>query len=203
MSDIDQMIRFLQLDGHPLADILRHLATPRTLPRHTLTVWPELERQYASFLVSGLLRGYLLDIHGGEITECFSFQYGDIRINFFGSQQGRLENYVETLEETRMICFDFEKLMPYVIQYPELTQIFVGRISDVYAEQTRHKRILFHTAAMERYEWFLNSYPGLIDRVPHKYIASFLNITPVTLSRLRRTVRENCLEKGPQDGGLP
>lgn len=190
MSEIDQMLTFLHLNDHPLADALRPLAEPRTLPRYTLALWPELERQYVSFLVTGLLRGYLLDRHGEEITECFSFRYGDIRVNSFGSQQERLDNYVETLEETRLICFDFDRLMPYILQYPKLTQIFISRINDVYAEQTRHKRILFHTSAMERYEWFLESYPGLINRVPHKYIASFLNITPVTMSRLRRQVRE-------------
>lgn len=45
-------------------------------------------------------------------------------------------------------------------------------------------------SASERYRWFLSNYPGLIDRVPHRHIASFLNMTPVTLSRLRRAERE-------------
>ena len=39
--------------------------------------------------------------------------------------------------------------------------------------------------AAERYAWFTRSYPGLIDRVSHRYVASFLGITPVTLSRVR------------------
>ena len=53
--------------------------------------------------------------------------------------------------------------------------------------------ILYRTTAMERYEWFLNYYPGLIDVVPHKYIASFLDMTPVTLSRLRKTMHKEQL----------
>ena len=43
---------------------------------------------------------------------------------------------------------------------------------------------------MERYQWFLARYPGLISTVNNKHIASFLGMTPVTLSRLRRQVRE-------------
>ena len=44
--------------------------------------------------------------------------------------------------------------------------------------------------AMQRYQWFLEAYPGFIDKVSNKHIASFLGMTPVTLSRLRRVLRE-------------
>ena len=52
------------------------------------------------------------------------------------------------------------------------------------------KRVLNSYTAAERYQWFLDKYPGLIDKVSNKYIASFLGMTPVTLSRLRRMLRE-------------
>jgi hypothetical protein len=40
-------------------------------------------------------------------------------------------------------------------------------------------------SAEERYQSLLNDYPDVIKRVPHKIIASFLGITPVSLSRIR------------------
>lgn len=193
MSEIDKMLRFLHLDG-PAADVLRQLAVFRTVPRRTLLLGPETVHQRVSFMVSGLVRGYLLDDRGGEITECFSFQYGDLRINSLDWERGRVEQYVEALEETAFVSFEMEDLMPHILKLPELTAIFVRRIYEAYAEQSCHRRILFHTSAAERYQWFLDNYPGLIDRAPHKCIASFLNMTPVTLSRLRRAERE---------GGLP
>ena len=42
--------------------------------------------------------------------------------------------------------------------------------------------------ATERFKWFCKEYPGMIDMVNNRYIASFLGITPVTLSRLRHGV---------------
>lgn len=191
MDEMGKMISFLHLEGHPLAEILPRLAMQKTFPPRTMLLGPEEQCQQVHFLISGLLRGYLLDIHGDELTECFPFRYGDIRLTSFNSMQGRLDGFVETLEETRFFVFDFAELTPYFLQYPELTSILIRKINEVYIEQTQHKRILFHTTAMERYKWFLESYPGLIDRVPHKYVASFLNITPVTLSRLRREERES------------
>ena len=189
MSEIDKMLRFLHLDG-PAADVLRELAVFRTVPRRTQLTEPDSDHHLVSFMVSGLLRGYLLDDRGGEITECFSFQYGDLRINSLDWERGHLDQYVETLEETAFVSFDLDELMPHILSYPELTAIFVRRISEAYAEQSCYRRILVHTSAAERYQWFLDSYPGLIDRAPHKCIASFLNMTPVPLSRLRRAERE-------------
>lgn len=45
--------------------------------------------------------------------------------------------------------------------------------------------MLYKYTAKERYEWFLEKYPGLIDQITNKYIASFLRMSPVTLSRLK------------------
>ena len=43
---------------------------------------------------------------------------------------------------------------------------------------------------MQRYQWFLENYPGLIHTLNNKHIASFLGMTPVTLSRLRHQLRK-------------
>ena len=38
------------------------------------------------------------------------------------------------------------------------------------------------------YKWFLEEYPGVIDRVPHSRISSFLGMSPITLSRVRANI---------------
>ena len=52
------------------------------------------------------------------------------------------------------------------------------------------KIVAYQYTAAQRYQWFLQEYPGLIDRIQHKYIASLLNMTPVTLSKVRRELKE-------------
>ena len=43
---------------------------------------------------------------------------------------------------------------------------------------------------MERYQWFRQAYPGLSEKISNRYIASFLNMTPVTLSRLKQELKK-------------
>jgi len=47
-------------------------------------------------------------------------------------------------------------------------------------------------SATERYLDFKREFPLLEKRVNQSYIASYLGITPVSLSRIRRTIREEC-----------
>ena len=52
------------------------------------------------------------------------------------------------------------------------------------------KRIvmLMSSAAIERYEHFIATYPSIIQRVPQRMIASYLGITPEALSRVRKEI---------------
>ena len=79
---------------------------------------------------------------------------------------------VETILKTRA---DYSEIM-------EL-QIYLLAKSSIYHWETR--RMLYLKTAKERYEWFLKQYPGYINCVPHSEIASFLNISRETLSRIR------------------
>ena len=57
-------------------------------------------------------------------------------------------------------------------------------------EHWQIKTVLHKRTSMERYQWFLQAYPGLIDQVTHRYIASFLEMSPVTLSCLRAALKQ-------------
>jgi len=46
--------------------------------------------------------------------------------------------------------------------------------------------MLLSSSAIERYDYFLETYPGISQRVPQKMIASFIGITPQALSTLRK-----------------
>ena len=72
----------------------------------------------------------------------------------------------------------------------QLFHLYAKRHEENLTDLWTRKNVLQYMSAPERYEWFLENYPGLIGRIQHKLIASFLNMTPVSLSRIRHRMRE-------------
>lgn len=92
---------------------------------------------------------------------------------------------IQILEDAEIIAIDANKLFKLYDTYPELERLFrkVFEISHV-ETVNRIEGIQFHTAE-ERYKALLEEAPSIIQRVPLKYIASYLGITQVSLSRIR------------------
>lgn len=74
-------------------------------------------------------------------------------------------------------------------QYSEIVELYNRFLISALNEHWKLKQVLVQYSAIQRYQWFMKEYPGLIDRVSNKHIASFLGMTPVTLSRLRRVIK--------------
>lgn len=144
------------------------------------------------FLEAGIARGYFLDINGKDVTDCFGFQCGTAVVSF-----GQLElnnpssMTIEMLEDGRFFCVPISTVIELQDNYLEVTMLYNQLLIKALNEHWRLKQMLNSCTATQRYQWFLEEYPGLINKVKNKYIASFLGMTPVTLSRLRRTLREN------------
>src|SRR6185503_18854812 len=77
------------------------------------------------------------------------------------------------LEKLYSESFAFQKLGRLIAEYN-----YVLAVERIYSLQ--------HESALERYNHLLEIYPNLINRVPHHYIASYLGITPESLSRIRK-----------------
>lgn len=143
------------------------------------------------FLETGIARGYFLDINGKDVTDCFGFRCGTAAVSF-----GQLElnapspMTIEMLEDGNFFCVPISAVMRLQKHYEEAMMLYNHLLIAALRVHWELKRVLNSYTAVQRYQWFLEEYPGLIDRVSNKYIASFLGMTPVTLSRLRSTLRE-------------
>ena len=143
------------------------------------------------FLETGIARGYFLDVNGKDVTDCFGFRCGTAAVSC-----GQLEMDVpssmtiEILEDSKFFCVPISVVILLQKHYEEAMILYNHLLIAAMKEHWELKRVLNSCTAVQRYEWFLEKYPGLIDKVSDKYIASFLGMTPVTLSRLRKTLRE-------------
>lgn len=139
-------------------------------------------------LVNGILRGYFLDKEGRDITDCFGYRMGTIAMPYFDMMQPSPIN-IEVLEPSDVFVIPRHTMQELLNHNFEAVQICNRMLLAGSVEHWEIKNALYQYSATERYVWFTERYEGLVDQVAHKYVASFLGISPVSLSRLRRKLK--------------
>lgn len=135
------------------------------------------------FLLDGVFRGFFLDIDGREITDCLGYRCGDVAMASFGLNNPAQTN-VEMMTAGKVLSLPANGLAALMQKYPEVLVVYNQLLTKSLEMNWEMKIVLYQRTAKERYAWFQKKYPGLIDRISNKYIASFLRMNPVTFSRL-------------------
>lgn len=141
------------------------------------------------FVISGIYRVYKLEDRK-EITSYFNYEYRNQFITSFISlitQQPSKEN-IECIENGEVLCINYS-------DWKELYKISnqintFGRIMAEYNYVLAISRIesLQYKQAKDRYLSFISLYPNLLNMIPHHYIASYIGVTPESLSRIRKEI---------------
>lgn len=146
--------------------------------------------EYLFFLIKGIVRGFFLDREGKDITDCLFSDFGSAiwpSMSLNDAARINLEAISDCIV-LKLSVADIQRLMP---QFPEMMMIYNRLLEHSLFYHWELKTMMYQCTAQERYEWFLKKYPGIIDQISHKYIASFLGMNPVTLSRLRKQYTNN------------
>lgn len=140
------------------------------------------------FILNGLARVYYLK-DGKEITTYLSSDDGFIAsYSSFINQTVSFEN-IQCIEDCEVLSITFEKMHYLYAEIPNWER--VGRILAEQNYLCMADRVLKlqMVPAKEKYQTFLASAPAkIIQRTPLIYIASFLGITPESLSRIRQDI---------------
>lgn len=141
-----------------------------------------------SFLQKGIVRGVMLDLNGKDITDCIMFRCGDpvVPDNDF-TQPASIT--LEALTDCEVVSLPLATVIHMLNSYPSMMDLYHRLLSLSVNLHRGLKIATYQYTAAQRYEWFLKEYPGLIDQISHKYIASLLNMTPVTLSKMRNILK--------------
>lgn len=136
------------------------------------------------FINKGIARIYYYK-DGIDVTDSFALENNIIvRVeSLFTGKPSR--KGIQVLEDSEIVSIDAQKLFKLYDSYPEIERLFRKIFEASHVETVnRIEGIQFHTAE-ERYKALLHDAPDIIQRVPLKYIASYLGITQVSLSRIR------------------
>lgn len=136
------------------------------------------------FINKGSLRIFYYK-DGIDITESFEFEHsfvarGESLLTMKPSTKG-----IETIEDTELMVIYTPALFALFDKWVEIERVFNKIIEQAYIQLiNRMESIQFHTAN-ERYKMLMEENPRALQRIPLKYIASYLGITQVSLSRIR------------------
>jgi CRP/FNR family transcriptional regulator, anaerobic regulatory protein len=163
----------------------RDKLTVRELPRKQFLLLPGEVCRFVAFINKGCLR-YYYHADGEERTGQFFFEnswYTDYE-SFLTGQPSR--QTIQALESTQLLLIPKTALYQLYDHFPSIERF--GRLM---AEQaylgSRKNNVAFLTESPEeRYLHLIANRPKVIERVPLRYIASYLGIQPESLSRIRK-----------------
>ncbi len=145
------------------------------------------------FINSGIIRSYLIDNNGRGFT--WHIHYSGDKANmsnlfvvdyasFTNQEPSKL--FFEVLENTELIAISHNSL-EHLYNSSEKWLKFGKVMADTAYYSTHHRTLSLLTETAEvRYERLLKENPTLLQKVPQYYIASYLGITPQSLSRIRK-----------------
>lgn len=175
-EEFDQLAPALKTVAVPKGDFL---LKPREVCRHSF------------FVEKGLLRSYTIDDGGKEHIIQFASE------NWFMSDRSSAYFnepsvfYIEAIEDSEVVLINQQ----FIVAAAGLSASFREYNEKLLQNHIRHlqKRInlLLDSSALKRYLEFIKLYPELLHRVPQWMIASYLGITPESLSRVRKELARN------------
>ena len=144
------------------------------------------------FLRHGVLRGFYFDVEGKDITDCLLVKCGTPAMSCFAfGDDATATMNIEALTDTDVFCLPIVVVKSLLDEHPDLVRVYNRLLVESLRSHWEIKSVVSQKSAMDRYQWFLSAYSGLIDQISQKYIASFLGMSQVHLCRIHSTVREN------------
>ena len=138
------------------------------------------------YITKGLFRLFYTDFEGKEYTKNFKSSG-----QFIGALASLLLNVpsklsIEALEYSTVLCFEYDKILQ-IAEHSLCWQKLLRKITEAdYLEKEQRESDLLFYDAKERYQNFIAKHPDWIHRIQLRHIASYLGISPETLSRIRK-----------------
>ena len=183
----DYLNKFVPLCEEEFQKFIKPYLLERRFEKKEIVSRPVEVEDYLNFIVEGLVRKYYQK-DNEEVNTQISHEGHIIHSQESFHSRKPSEYFVETLEPTTFISItynDLEKLYGHHIKLERL-----GRLVITYTmvQKDRWQMQMIKMSPRERFLFFVHRHPDLLQRVPQKHLASFLNIQPETFSRFKHLV---------------
>lgn len=141
------------------------------------------------FLTEGVIRVFYYNNKGEEITRYFIDENHLILSGNTPDEMYTPSEYLSAVTPCRLIVFpkqDWKEIFQTIIGWDAIVQKIVAKY---HSEKMERRSALVSQDGTERYLEFIQKFPTLVNRVPLSFIASYLGLTPSSLSRIRKSIR--------------
>ncbi|RXJ46011.1 Crp/Fnr family transcriptional regulator [Gelidibacter gilvus] len=142
--------------------------------------------KHTFFVEEGLLRQYSIDSKGKEHTISFAPEnwfVSDRESAYFNESSSY---YIQAQENSKVVLIDENFIALLSEKIPSFTEFNTKLLHNHIRHLQNRVNMLLSASAEERYLQFIEMYPDILLRVPQTMVASYLGITPESLSRVRK-----------------
>jgi CRP/FNR family transcriptional regulator, anaerobic regulatory protein len=160
----------------------------KELAKNELLIQAGQVEQYLYFVVEGVARTFFY--HGEKEVSLEFFFPGDFTSSYVSFlKQMPSDLTIEAFTPLQVLRIYRDDLYQIYGEHPKLEQM--GRLitEELFEKSSERVKSLISMSATERYLQLLNAYPKYVRNIPLKYLASYLNVTPESLSRIRKELQ--------------
>jgi len=188
---VNELLEYIERSlplSEEMAKDLKDISIVKNAKKGQLILQENSRRKIQIFVASGCLRSFYKTDQGKEHTLQFAIKnwwIGDY-ITLFKDIESMIR--VESLSDSKIILFEHGNLERFYTKYPELGVLQRKGLQNRIATLQRRILGLLTLTAKEKYQNFVEEYELFEQLIPNYQIASFLGITPESLSRVRKEI---------------
>jgi len=144
-----------------------------------------------AFVEKGALRAYTVNNDGVEHIMQFALE-GWYISDLYSFLTGEVATYnIDAIEDAELVLISRSAHDELLKKYPKYETFTRELITGAYVALQKRLNSIISKSLEDRYEAFISLYPDIAKRVPQHMIASYMGLTPETLSRVRRRIASN------------
>jgi len=165
-----------------------HLFNVKTLSKGELLLSQgELSKNFY-YITKGIIRYFYTSENGKEFNKSFHLE-NEFAGSLLSTKMGLPSTFnIQALEDCQLITIAYSELAKLYDSHPCWEKIGRVMAEDLAMEKERREREFLLDDAQTRYKTFIKNHPKLVDRISLGHIASYLGITQVQLSRIRKNI---------------
>lgn len=175
--------RFMPITREELIELLGYCEI-RRFDKRTIIVQQGEVDNYLNLVVKGLIRKYL-PVRKDEVILQLATEGHVVQSEISFLTRTPSTVMLETLEPTLLLSLTYDKMEEALDKFPKGERLGRMILYGMYIKKDQNRYNRLSKSTRQRFFDYIDHHPHMLQRVPQKYLASYLQIKPETFSRLK------------------